>query len=42
VAQSFASAGGDAPLRRVARSDIPMIQHHLDLAERMRAALGGS
>jgi len=41
VEQSFASAGADANLRRVARSDAPMIEHHLEMAQQMRAALGG-
>jgi len=42
VEQSFASAGADPTLRRVAGADVPMIQHHLELAQQMRAALGGS
>ncbi len=42
VEQSFASAGADPNLRRFARSDLSMIQHHLELAQQMRAAGGGS
>jgi putative membrane protein len=42
VEQSFASEGTDPNLRRVARSGVPMIQHHLEMAQEMRAALGGS
>jgi len=42
VEQSFASEGTDPNLRRVARSSVPMIQQHLELAQQMRAAVGGS
>jgi len=42
VEQSFASAGADSNLRRVARLGVPMIQHHLELALQMRTAVGGS
>jgi putative membrane protein len=42
VERSFASAGADPNLRRVARADVPMIRRHLELAQQMRAALGGS
>ncbi len=42
VEQSFASAGADSNLRRFARADVPMIKHHLELAQQMRAAVGGS
>ncbi len=42
VEQSFASEGTDPNLRRVARSSVPMIQRHLELAHQMRAAVGGS
>jgi putative membrane protein len=42
VEQSYASAGSDANLRDAAQSALPMIQHHLEMAEQMREALGGS
>jgi len=41
VEQSFALAGADPNLRRIAHSSAPMIQRHLEMAERMRVALGG-
>jgi putative membrane protein len=42
VEQSYAAAGSDPNLRRAAQSDIPMIQRHLEMAQRMASALGGS
>jgi putative membrane protein len=42
VEQTYASAGSDTNLRGVAQSALPVIQHHLEMAEQMRAALGGS
>ena len=42
VARSFAAAGAEANLRRAAQSAAPMIRQHLEMAEQMRAALGGS
>lgn len=42
VVQSYANAGSDPNLRRAAQSGVPMIQHHLEMAQRLRAALSGS
>ena len=42
VEQSYATAGKDANLRKVAQSDVPMIQHHLQMAQEISSALGGS
>jgi len=35
VERSYAQAGTDGNLRQAAQSDLPMIQHHLDLAGRL-------
>ena len=40
VAQSYAGAGSDPNLRRAAQTAVPLIQHHLDMAQKLRAALG--
>jgi putative membrane protein len=42
VEQSYAAAGTDADLRKAAQADIPMIRRHLQLAQQMAAAVGGS
>jgi putative membrane protein len=42
VEQSFAMGGADPSLRRFARTDAPMIQRHLELAQHLRAVLGES
>jgi putative membrane protein len=42
VADSYAKSGADANLRKTAQSAVPLIQHHLEQAEQLRAALGGS
>ncbi len=42
VQQSYAAAGGDPNLRRAAQQAVPMIQQHLQMAEQLRSALGGS
>jgi putative membrane protein len=42
VERSFATAGNDPNLRAVAGSAVPMIRQHLEMAERLRAAVGGS
>jgi putative membrane protein len=42
VERSYASEGTDGALRKAARSDVPMIQHHLDMAMKLAAALGTS
>ena len=41
VAQGYAADGPNAEIRRTATSTVPVIQHHLDMAKRMSAALGG-
>jgi putative membrane protein len=42
VEQSYASSGPDGALRHAARSDLPMIQHHLEEAKALVEALGAS
>ncbi len=42
VEQSYASAGKDANLRRAAQAAVPVIQHHLQMAQEISAALGAS
>jgi putative membrane protein len=42
VEQSFATAGSDPNLRKVAQMGVPMIQHHLQRARQLSAALGAS
>ncbi|WP_158915846.1 DUF4142 domain-containing protein [Caulobacter sp. S45] len=42
VERSFAEAGADANLQAAARSTEPVIQHHLEMAQQIKAALGGS
>jgi putative membrane protein len=42
VTQSYAASGADANLRKVAQGGAPTIQHHLEMAEQIRSALGGS
>ena len=42
VAESFAEAGSDATLRKAARSALPTIRDHLDMARQLGTALGGS
>jgi putative membrane protein len=42
VQQSYAESGTDKNLRSVAQSAVPMIQHHLKMAEDIRVSLGGS
>lgn len=42
VEQSFAASGADPNLRKVAQTDVPMIQAHLDRANRLVATLGTS
>jgi putative membrane protein len=42
VTQSYATQGADATMRKAAQSAIPMIQHHLEMAEQMHSALGDS
>jgi hypothetical protein len=37
-----ARAGDDANLRQAAQSATPLIQHHLQMAEQLRGAVGGS
>jgi len=42
VEHSFADGGTDPNLRRAAQSSLPTIQHHLDMAQQLKAALGDS
>jgi putative membrane protein len=42
VEQSYASAGKDANLRKAAQAAVPVIQHHLQMAQEISAALGAS
>jgi putative membrane protein len=39
VEQSYASEGADPNVRRAAQTTVPMIQHHLKMAQQMKAAL---
>jgi putative membrane protein len=40
VEQSYASAGTDTHLRKVAETTVPVIQHHQQMAEQIRATVG--
>jgi putative membrane protein len=40
VEQSFATGGADPNLRKLAQTGVPMIQHHLETAKQISAALG--
>jgi putative membrane protein len=42
VEQSYASVGTDPNLRRAAQADVPMIQHHLEMAQNLASGLGES
>jgi putative membrane protein len=42
VEQSYATAGTNPNLVAVAKSGVPLIQHHLEMAQQIRSALGGS
>jgi putative membrane protein len=42
VEESYAQSGADESLRKAAKSAVPLIQHHLEMAERMLSAMGGS
>jgi putative membrane protein len=42
VEQSYAAAGTDPNLTALARVGTPLIQHHLEMAQQIRSALGGS
>ncbi len=41
VKQSYAIRGLDLNLKQAAGAAIPLIQHHLDMAQQLRAAVGG-
>jgi len=41
VETSYAAEGGDARLRAAARGAVPLIQHHLEMAQQIKAVLGG-
>jgi putative membrane protein len=41
VTQNYASAGAEPNLRGAAQATLPVIKHHLEMAEQLRAALGG-
>jgi putative membrane protein len=40
--QGYAAQGSDPNLRQSAHSAVPLIQHHLEMAQQMKAALAGS
>lgn len=42
VEESFADAGADTNLKKAAQAALPTIRDHLDMAEKLRAAVGGS
>jgi putative membrane protein len=42
VEDGYAKSGADKNLRKIAQSGIPLIEHHLEMAEKMSAVLGGS
>jgi putative membrane protein len=42
VTQAYASGGPDPAVRRAAQKAVPMIQHHLEMAQQIKAAIGGS
>ena len=42
VEDSFATAGADANLKKAAQSALPVIRHHLKLAQQLRLEVGGS
>jgi putative membrane protein len=42
VEQGYASSGSDPNLRQAATSAVPIIRHHLQMAQQMQAQLGGS
>jgi putative membrane protein len=42
VERSFAEAGADRNMQAVARATVPVIQHHLEMAQQIEATLGGS
>jgi putative membrane protein len=42
VAQSYAATGGDGNLRKAAQAALPLVQHHLDMAQQISTAVGGS
>ncbi len=42
VEKSYAAAGMDVNLRAAAQSSVPIIQHHLEMAQQIRKTLDGS
>ena len=42
VEQSYANAGKDANLRKAAQAAVPVIQHHLQMAQDLSAVVGAS
>jgi putative membrane protein len=42
VEKSYAAAGGDPNLQAAAGATVPVIEHHLEMARRIRAALADS
>lgn len=42
VETGYADAGSDPAVRGAARSAVPIIQHHLDMAKQLRAQVAGS
>jgi putative membrane protein len=42
VAKSYAASGSDPNLRAAAQSVVPMIQHHLEMAQQLQSTLSGS
>lgn len=42
ITQSYATSGADQNLRKAAQSSLPVIQHHLDMAEKLQADFSGT
>jgi putative membrane protein len=40
--QGYAATGADPAVKRAAADAVPLIRHHLDMAEKISASLGGS
>jgi putative membrane protein len=39
--QGYAAAGPDPAVRRAAQSNVPLIEHHLEMARALKASVGG-
>lgn len=42
VESGYADGGSDPAVRQAARSGVPVIRHHLDMAKQLRAQVGGA